>query len=92
LLPISNGARAAKTACQKLKSLRQLAAVLAVLSESELKTYYIRKVAEGKNKMSVLSAAGNKIVHRICAIIEMQAQFLKQKILYQFESCKRYIP
>jgi transposase len=56
-----------------------LCALGAVRSKSELKTYYIRKVAEGKNKMSVLNAVRNKIVHRIWAVIERQSPFLPQE-------------
>ena len=72
-------ARISKMASQKLKSLLHLAAMSAVRSKSELKTYYIRKVAEGKNKMSVLNAVRNKIVHRIWAVIERQSPFLPQE-------------
>jgi transposase len=71
--------RISKMASQKLKSLLHLAAMSAVRSKSELKAYYIRKVAEGKNKMSVLNAVRNKIVHRIWAVIERQSPFLPQE-------------
>lgn len=37
--------------------------------KGELKDYYLRKVAEGKSKMSVLNAIRNKIIHRIYAAI-----------------------
>ena len=36
----------------------------------ELQDYYQRKVAEGKNKMLVLNAVRNKIIHRIYAAVE----------------------
>lgn len=72
-------ARISKMASQKLKSLLHLAAMSAVRSKSELKAYYIRKVAEGKNKMSVLNAVRNKIVQRIWAVIQRQTPFLPQE-------------
>jgi transposase len=72
-------ARVSKMASQKLKSLLHLAAMSAVRSKTELKAYYIRKVAEGKNKMSVLNAVRNKIVPRIWAVIERQSPFLPQE-------------
>ena len=69
-------ARISKMASQKLKSLLHLAAMSAVRSKSELKAYYTRKVAQGKNKMSVLNAVRNKIVQRIWAVIQRQTPFL----------------
>ncbi|MFY7733820.1 MAG: hypothetical protein ACOVSR_10080 [Bacteroidia bacterium] len=35
-----------------------------------MQDYYKRKVEEGKSKMSVLNAIANKIVARMCAVIE----------------------
>jgi len=72
-------ARISKMASQKLKSLLHLAAMSAVRSKSELKAYYIRKVAEGKNKMSVLNAVRNKIVQRIWAVIQRQTPFFSEE-------------
>ena len=72
-------ARVSKMASQKLKSLLHLAAMSAVKSKSELKAYFIRKVAEGKNKMLVLNAIRNKIVNRIWAVIERQTPFLSEE-------------
>ncbi|MCX6186976.1 MAG: IS110 family transposase, partial [Bacteroidetes bacterium] len=37
--------------------------------------YYERKVAEGKNKMSVLNAVRNKIIHRVFAVIKSQTPY-----------------
>jgi transposase len=52
-----------------VKFLFHLAAMSAVRVKGELQVYYQRKVAEGKNKMSVLNAVRNKIIHRICAVV-----------------------
>ena len=38
--------------------------------EGELKAYYMRKVEEGKNKMSVINALRAKIVARMFAVIK----------------------
>lgn len=55
---------------KQLKTLYHLAAMSAVSSKNgELKDYYERKVKEGKNKMAVLNAVRNKIIHRIFACI-----------------------
>ncbi|MEZ4800301.1 MAG: transposase [Flavobacteriales bacterium] len=57
---------------KSLKALLHLAAMAAVKSPGDLKAYYIRKVSEGKNKMSVLNAIRNKLVHRIFSVIKRQ--------------------
>jgi transposase len=71
-------ARVSKMANQKLKMLLHLAAMAAIRTKSDLKAYYIRKVAEGKNKMSVLNAVRNKIVHRIWAVLQRQTPFVME--------------
>lgn len=42
----------------------------AIRKKGELQDYYQRKVGEGKNKMLVLNAVRNKIIHRIYAAVE----------------------
>jgi transposase len=71
-------ARVSKMANQKLKKLLHLAAMAAIRTKSDLKAYYIRKVTEGKNKMSVLNAVRNKIVHRIWAVLQRQTPFVME--------------
>jgi hypothetical protein len=41
----------------------------AIQHDVELKQYYQRKVAEGKNKMSVVNAVRNKLILRIFAVL-----------------------
>jgi transposase len=72
-------ARVSKMASIKLKTVLHMAALAAVRTKSELKSYYIRKVADGKNKMSILNAVRNKILQRIWAVIERQTPFLSQE-------------
>lgn len=52
-----------------LKKLLHLAAMSVIRLKGELRDYYLRKVGEGKSKMSVLNAIRNKIIHRIYAAI-----------------------
>ncbi|WP_433895165.1 IS110 family transposase [Sphingobacterium mizutaii] len=59
-----------------LKSLLHMGAMSAIRLQNDLGEYYRRKVAEGKNKMSVINAVRNKIIHRIYAVI-------KNQIIYQ---------
>jgi transposase len=48
-----------------LKSLLHLGAKSAIRLKNDLGEYYRRKVAEGKNKISVINAVRNKIIQRI---------------------------
>lgn len=61
--------RVSKMANQTLKKLLHMSAMAAIRFDPELKAYYQRKVQEGKNKMSVLNAVRNKLVHRIIAVV-----------------------
>jgi transposase len=58
-----------------IKATLHLAAMSAIRLNNDLRQYYLRKVAEGKNKMSVLNAVRNKIVHRIFAVIKTQIPY-----------------
>ena len=53
----------------KLKKLLHLCAMSAIPNDLEMKAYFERKVAEGKNKMSVINAVRNKLIHRVFAVI-----------------------
>lgn len=57
---------------KELKKLLHLGAMSAIRLENDLAQYFKRKVSEGKNKMSVLNAVRNKIIHRIYALIKKQ--------------------
>lgn len=54
---------------KKLKKLLHLCALAALRFDAGLKSYYERKIAEGKNKMSIINAIRNKLVLRIFAVI-----------------------
>jgi transposase len=60
-----------------LKSLLHLSALSAVRYDPELKAYYEKKKAEGKNPMLVLNAVRNKLVHRIFAVVRRKKPFEK---------------
>lgn len=61
---------------KSLKTKLHLCAMTAVQHDPELKAYYERKVKEGKNKMSVINAVRNKLVHRITAVVKRQTPFI----------------
>ena len=49
----------------------------AIRVKGEIQDYYLRKVAEGKNKMLVLNAVRNKLIHRVCAVVHHQQKYDK---------------
>ena len=67
--------RVSSLADKSVKSILHLAAMSAIRLKNDLRIYYLRKVAEGKNKMSVLNAVRNKIIHRIFAVIKSQTPY-----------------
>lgn len=52
-----------------LKKLLHLAAMRVIQLKGDLQNYYQRKVSEGKNKMLILNAVRNKILARICSVV-----------------------
>ena len=73
--------RVSHLANKKLKTLLHLAAMAAIKAKGELQQYYLRKVGEGKNKMSVINAIRNKILLRIFAVVKRQSPYLKKQNL-----------
>jgi transposase len=61
--------RVSKLANMTMKTLLHLAAMSAIQCSPELKAFYRRKVAEGKNKMSVINAVRNKLITRVYACV-----------------------
>jgi len=66
---------------KSIKVLLHMAALIAATRmKGELHEYYIRKVAEGKNKMSVLNAVRAKLVFRMFAVIRNEQYYQKNYI------------
>jgi len=63
---------------KKLKCNLHMASLTAVKLDADLKAYYERKVAEGKNKMSVLNAVKNKLLARVIAVVNKQQEYVKR--------------
>lgn len=59
----------AKVSHRADKNMKSLFHLSAMSAKGELKDYYLRKVEQGKNKMSVINAVRNKIIHRIFACV-----------------------
>lgn len=69
--------RVSKMANMTLKKLLHLSAMAAIQCNDELKTFYQRKVAAGKNKMSVLNAVRNKLISRIFSCVKNNRTYQK---------------
>jgi transposase len=63
---------------KKLKCNLHMASLSAVKLDADLKTYYERKVAEGKSKLSVLNAVKNKLLARVVAVVNKQKLYVKK--------------
>ena len=73
---IKTGPHVSHLANKRIKTLLTQAAQCAIRHNSDLKQYYTRKVAEGKNKWIVLNNVRNKLIHCIFALV-------RDKQLYQ---------
>lgn len=62
--------RISNFANKRLKKLLHLVAMTTISCDKQLSLYYQRKVAEGKNRMLVINAIRNKVLHRLCAVIK----------------------
>jgi transposase len=77
--------KVSQRADKSIKVLLHLAAlaVAARKKDGELHEYYLRKAAEGKNKMSVLNAVRAKLVLRMFAVIKFN-KFYQQNYAFSF--------
>lgn len=69
--------RVSHLAHKDIKTLLHMCAVGCISRKGELRDYYDRKIAQGKNKMSVLNAIRNKIVHRAFAVVRDNVMYQK---------------
>lgn len=71
--------RVSRMANKNIKQLLHLAAMSSIRAPGgELSEYYQRKVAEGKNKMSVLNAVRNKLILRVFACVNQNREYQKK--------------
>lgn len=77
---IRGKSRVSHLANKSIKTLFHLAAISSIRFAGELRTFYLRKVNEGKNKMLVLNAIRNKLVHRIFAVVRDGERYHKNYI------------
>jgi transposase len=75
---IKNKTGVSKFANNELKKVLHMAAISSVQHNPELHDYFQRKVQEGKNKMSVINAVRNKLLHRIVAVVNRGTPYVSQ--------------
>ncbi len=75
---IRSANRVSKRADKKLKTLFHMAALSAIKVPGEFQAYFVRKVAEGKNKMTVVNTIRNKLILRIFALIRDNRKYEKK--------------
>lgn len=61
-----------------LKCNLHLGAMSIIGKIDEFKRYYNRKTEEGKNKMSVINAVRNKIIHRVIAVVKRRTPYVNE--------------
>lgn len=66
---VKGRARVSNFANKRLKKLLHMVAMSIIQFDKQIAQYYHRKVSEGKNRMLVINAIRNKILHRLCAVI-----------------------
>ena len=63
---------------KKLKTNLHLAALTAIKHDPEISAYYLRKVSEGKPKMSVINAVRFKLLARVVAVVNNDIMYVKK--------------
>ena len=76
----SVGSRSRDRANKGSKALFHRAAIGAIRMAGELKDYYERKVAKGKNKMSVMSSMRNKLILQVFACVRDNRSYQKNYV------------
>lgn len=72
--------RISQLANKPLKSILHMGALTTITGNTELATYFKRKVALGKPKKSVINALKNKIIHRVYACIRDNRLYKKNLV------------
>jgi len=80
---IKGKTRVSHLANKKLKSILTLCALAMIKTDNELKQYYERRKAEGKNSMSVINVVRNKLVSRVFAVIRRDTAYIPATEYYQ---------
>ncbi len=61
---------------KKLKAIINMCAISAIQHNPEMKRYYLKRVSQGKSKMSTINIIRNKLIARIFAVIKRQTPYV----------------
>lgn len=61
--------RVSDLADKTTKTYLHMASLAAIREKGEMQDYFLRKVEQGKNKMSILNAVRNKLIHRVFSCV-----------------------
>jgi transposase len=75
---VRKGTRISYYGHKGLKRLINFGALNAVKYDPQIKAYYQRKLESGKNKMSVINAVRNKLIHRMYAVVKRGTPYVVQ--------------
>lgn len=65
---------------KNLKTVLHMCAISSLAHNDEMKIYAERKVAEGKNKMSILNAIRNKLLSRVFSCVKNKKMYVPYKV------------
>ncbi len=68
--------RVSHLANKKIKSLLSSGARSAIRCDPQLRSYYLRKIAEGKNEKQVINAIRNKLISRVFVVVKRQLPYV----------------
>ena len=77
-ISIKGRTKVSHMANKKLKTNLHLAALNAIKLDPDLKTYYNRKVLDGKPKMSVINAVRFKLLARVISVVKNDREYVKK--------------
>lgn len=73
---IQHKTRVSHLADKEMKMLLDQSAKSAIQYDKELRNYYLRRIADGKSKMSTINIVRNKILYRMFAVVKRQTPFI----------------
>ncbi len=73
---IKGKTRVSHLANKRIKTLLHNAANSAVLYDAEIRNYFKRKEADGKNEKLIMNAICNKLIHRVFAVVKRQSPYV----------------
>lgn len=73
---IRNKTRISHLADKEMKTLLDQSAKSAIQYDKELRKYYLRRIADGKSKMSTINIVRNKLLYRMFAVVKRQTPFI----------------